>query len=261
MRAVSSVCRQSCSDFELVVVDDNSTDGTSKELFENLTVPVRFEKLDSHYGVSKARNHGVSISKGEWIAFLDSDDQWHEEKLAKQMRWHAENPAMRISQTEEIWIRNGIRVNQPSEYKKLQGFIFEQSLLRCTITPSSVMMQRSLFQEMGGFNESLPACEDYDLWLKITSKYPIGLVDEYLITKSGGHPDQLSTTVMGLDRFRIRSILNLLNSGTLTAKQESLCRQIVAQKAIVVANGYKKRGRICEYDRYEKIATTFGPAK
>jgi hypothetical protein len=164
---------------------------------------------------------------------------------------------LRISQTKEIWVRNGRRVNPPLTHEKKQGYIFEQSLHRCMITPSSVMMQKSLFHEAGGFNESLPAGEDYDLWLKITCSHSIGLIDEFLLTRYGGHRDQLSATVMGLDRFRIRSIIDLLNSTKLSEEQDVLARRELAKKSNIVAHGFRKRGRTEEYERYRRIASDF----
>jgi hypothetical protein len=89
------------------------------------------------------------------------------------------------------------------------------------ITPSSVIFDRELFFECGPFNESLPACEDYDLWLRITCRYPIGLVPEFHLTRYGGHQDQLSSIIPILDRYRIRSILQLLYHSQLTPQQRS----------------------------------------
>jgi glycosyltransferase involved in cell wall biosynthesis len=256
-RAVGSALRQTFTDREIIVVDDASDDET-KSLDIMSDPGVRLAGLDAQCGVAKARNAGAALSQGQWLAFLDSDDQWHPDKLEKQVRFHADFPLCRISQTREIWIRNGRRVNPPQTHEKKQGYIFEQSLGRCMITPSSVMMDKRLFDEVGGFNESLPACEDYDLWLKITCSHEVGLIDEFLLTRYGGHADQLSSCVMGLDRFRIRGIIDLLGSGRLTPEQEMLARKELAKKAIIVANGFRKRGKTEEYERYRRIATDFG---
>jgi glycosyltransferase involved in cell wall biosynthesis len=259
-RALDSVFCQTFTDFEIIVVDDASTDETGRlEVFSRPSrMPVRYVRLDAECGVSKTRNTGAAASHGQWLAFLDSDDEWYPTKLEKQVAYHAAFPGCRISQTKEVWIRNGRRVNPPLTHEKKQGYIFEQSLLRCMITPSSVMMQKSLFEEAGGFNESIPACEDYDLWLKITCRHSVGLIDESLLTRYGGHADQLSACVKGLDRFRIRSIIDLLGSGRLTHEQETLSRQELARKSIIVAQGFRKRGRIVEYERYQGIADNLG---
>jgi glycosyltransferase involved in cell wall biosynthesis len=259
-RAVSSVLCQTITDIEIVVVDDASDDGSEQlDIFtERQRVPIRYVRLDAHYGVATARNRGVAVSQAQWLAFLDSDDQWYPAKLEQQVRWHQENPAFRISQTKEIWIRKGRRVNPPLTHEKKQGYIFGQSLKRCMITPSAVMMQKSLFDEVHGFNGSLPACEDYDLWLKITCGHSVGLIDEFLLTRYGGHRDQLSACVMGLDRFRIRSIIDLLGSGRLSREQETLSRWELVRKSMIVAQGFRKRGRGEEYERYRRIAEDFG---
>lgn len=258
MRAVHSVLSQTYSDYECIVVDDASSDGSDQlDIFKAPAPRLRYTKLPVHSGVSKARNTGVAATSGRWIAFLDSDDEWHSRKLEKQVQWHCDNPGFAISQTKEIWVRRGTRVNPPKTHEKKEGYIFEQSLKRCMVTPSSVMLERTLFLDTGGFDESLPACEDFDLWLRITCRFPVGLVNEYLLTRYGGHADQLSATVMGLDRFRIRSISGLLNSKKLSGEQTALAQAELAKKAAIVANGYEKRGNREEYERYSRIAETF----
>jgi len=168
------------------------------------------------------------------------------------------NPQYRILQTREAWIRNGVRVNPPATHEKKEGDLFAVSLKRCMITPSSVMMQKTLLEEVGGFNEALPACEDYDLWLRITARYPVGLIDEILLRRYGGHDDQLSATVPVLDRFRIRSMIGLLESGALTNEQADLTRRELAARADICANGYRKRGKKELYEQYRTIARQFG---
>jgi glycosyltransferase involved in cell wall biosynthesis len=198
------------------------------------------------------------MAAGRWICFLDSDDQWHKDKLLRQHARHEANASFRICQTREIWIRNGVRVNPPKTHEKINGFQFKENLERCMITPSSVMMEKALFMEIGGFNETLPACEDYDLWLRITCKEPVGLVDDFLLTRYGGHPDQLSSTVTALDRFRIQSILDLLNGPMLSDEQRRQARHVLVKKAIIVADGYHKRGNKDEDEHYRGIARRYG---
>jgi glycosyltransferase involved in cell wall biosynthesis len=254
-RAIDSVLQQTYADWELIVVDDASEDATGAlDVFSGLISNLTYLRLPAHCGVSAVRNRGVGLARGEWICFLDSDDQWHKDKLKKQVAWHDANREYRLFQTREIWIRNNVRVNPPKTHEKIHGFQFKESLHRCMITPSSVMMEKALFLEAGGFNESLPACEDYDLWLRITCRYPVGLIDEPLLTRYGGHGDQLSSMIMGLDRFRIRSILDCIKGNMLSDDQCKYALAVLIKKALIVANGYKKRGKQDEYEHYLRIA-------
>ncbi|MBN2188453.1 MAG: glycosyltransferase family 2 protein [Chitinispirillaceae bacterium] len=253
-RAVRSVLGQTFRDFELVVVDDGSTDNTAElPVFKNPDPRLRYVKLPENRGVSAARNAGVKTTSAPWLAFLDSDDEWLPEKLEKQVRWTHAHPDMLIVQTREIWIRHGRRVNPPKTHEKSGGDLFAASLERCMITPSSAMLKRTLFEEAGGFNESLPACEDYDLWLRITRRCPVGLVDEYLLTRYGGHEDQLSATVPALDRFRVQSIIDLLDTGVLTSDQREIARKCLLRRAQILVKGFIKHGNTKEHALYEKI--------
>jgi glycosyltransferase involved in cell wall biosynthesis len=257
-RAVQSVLHQTLRDFELVAVDDGSTDNTAElPAFKNPDPRLRYIKLPENRGVSAARNAGVKATSAPWLAFLDSDDEWLPEKLEKQVRWTLSNPDRPIVQTREIWIRHGRRVNPPKTHEKLEGDLFTASLERCMITPSSVMLRRTLFEEAGGFNKSLPACEDYDLWLRVTCRYPVGLVDEYLLKRYGGHTDQLSAITPVLDRFRIQSVIDLLASNGLTEEQKTCARKNLLKRAQILAQGYKKHGNEEDYERYKKIIAQY----
>jgi glycosyltransferase involved in cell wall biosynthesis len=258
-RAVNSVLGQTFGNFEAVVVDDGSTDGTAGlPIFKKNDPRLCSIGLPENRGVSHARNAGVRATSAPWLAFLDSDDEWLPEKLEKQVRWTLSHPDMHIVQTREIWIRRGRRVNPPKTHEKSDGDLFAASLERCMVTPSSVMLRRTIFDEAGGFSESLPACEDYDLWLKVTCRYRVGLIDEHLLKRYGGRSDQLSATVPVLDRFRIRSIVDLLAAGVLTSSQRELARKNLLTRARIVAKGLKKHGNEEECGHYEKIIATFG---
>lgn len=160
----------------------------------------------TNMGVSAARNNGVMMAESEWIAFLDSDDTWERDKLQKQVAFHRKNPTSKISFTDETWIRDGLHVKVPKKFTKGWGDLYERSLEQCIIAPSSVMMKRTLFNVMDGFDESLEVCEDYDLWLRIMKEQEFGLINEPLINKYGGHEDQLSMKHWGMDRFRIKAL-------------------------------------------------------
>jgi len=211
IEAIASVLDGSFCDYELIVVDDGSTDGTSEAVAE-LEEPIRYHH-QSNSGVSNSRNTGVEISGGKYIAFLDSDDLWEKTKLEVQVDFLQNNAEFRICHTDEIWIRNGARINQRDRHRKFPGDIFEKCLPLCIISPSSVLMERSLFDELGGFDETLPVCEDYDLWLRMTLRYRVGFVRDPLVIKRGGHPDQLSKAYWGMDRFRICALAGLGSQG------------------------------------------------
>ncbi len=252
--AIDSVLAQTFTDFQLIVVDDGSTDNTTDILsaYQDEIVCIRQENS----GVSAARNRGINSASGDFIAFLDSDDLWLPEKLFHQVRFFNENKEALICQTEELWIRKGVRVNPGNRHKKQSGMIFKPSLALCLVSPSAVMIKKRLFDEVGLFDESLPACEDYDLWLRIGCRFPIYLIDIPLITKRGGHKDQLSASP-GLDKYRIQAIKNILESGNLSDDQLFEAQKILKEKCRIFSNGCMKRGRIEEADYYRQLADRF----
>ena len=251
--AVRSVLGQrgAAEDVEIIVVDDGSTDDTGESL-RSLPGNVRYIRRERS-GVSAARNLGITESKGEWIAFLDSDDLWLPGKLCAQMKFFADHPEIPLCQTEEIWVRNGKRVNARKYHKKPAGYCFSLLLERCLVSPSAVILNRGVFDSVGLFDESLPACEDYDLWLRVGCRFPIGLVEEPLIIKRGGHPDQLSTTVANLDRYRIEAIVKLLRTTQLGADQRTAAEKMLEKKGRIYSNGCLKRGNIHEARRVEAL--------
>ncbi len=240
MKAVDSVLAQSFIDYELIVVDDGSTDNT-QDLLSACAKKITCIQQKNR-GVSAARNTGIHASHGSLIAFLDSDDYWLPDKLAIQTAFFNANPEAAICQTEEIWVRNGLRVNPKKKHAKPSGDIFERSLSLCLVSPSAVMLRRELFDDVGLFDETLPACEDYDMWLRISCRYPVHLIDTPLIIKNGGHPDQLSRQA-GLDKYRIRSLLGLIQSGRLSRTQLSQAVKVLGEKCRIYAEGCRKRGR------------------
>ena len=253
-QAIDSVVEQSYEDREIIIVDDGSTDLTPVVL---AGYGDRIRRIHQpNRGVSAARNTGIRSAKGDLIAFLDADDYWLPGKLARQVAFFQDHPQARICQTEEIWIRNGRRVNPKKRHKKPSGFIFEPSLALCLVSPSAVMLRKTLLEEVGGFDERLPACEDYDLWLRIAWKHPIHLIETPLIVKQGGHPDQLSR-MPELDKYRIQAIVKLLNQGCLSPSQHRAALAVLEEKCGIYAGGCRKRGRFEEEEHYLKLPNQF----
>ena len=249
-RAVASVLAQTRPAEEVVVVDDGSTDGTAERLraaFQAVTV-----LGTENRGVSAARNHGIARTSGDWIAFLDSDDEWREEKLEAQLEALAAAPGYRLCHCDEVWIRGGRRVNPRRVHEKRGGWIYRHCLPRCAISPSSAMVARTLFDEVGLFDESLPACEDYDLWLRVCAREPVLFVDRRLVVKYGGHDDQLSRTVPALDRWRIRALIKILDSDVLDEEDRRATIATLHRKIDVYAAGAGKRGRGAEVAALER---------
>lgn len=256
--AIESVLRQNHPNFELIIVDDGSTDETEPILAEYRG---RIRAIrQKNRGVSAARNRGIEEARGRLIAFLDSDDRWLPGKLTAQAAFFADHPDALICQTEERWIRRGVHVNPRRRHQKRSGMIFIPSLELCLISPSAVMIRRKLLDRVGLFDESLPACEDYDLWLRVTRDHPVHLIETPYIEKHGGHADQLSG-MAGLDRYRVRAIRKLLDKGGLSPDQERAARRVLAEKCRIYAAGCRKRGRGAEADRFLEIAHLHGPEK
>jgi glycosyltransferase involved in cell wall biosynthesis len=252
--AVQSVLTQTFGDFELIVVDDGSIDNTARLLS---SCDPRLQVLSQpHTGVAAARNAGVARSRGKYIAFLDSDDLWSPAKLAIQADFMEQNPEMHICQTEEIWIRRGVRVNPKARHRKPSGDIFQRSLELCLVSPSAVMMTKELFYLAGGFDEWFPVCEDYDLWLRIAVAHPVFLIESPLVTKRGGHVDQLSRSTWGIDRFRVLAIAKLLRAG-LVGEKRQWALDSIRQKISILAAGAAKRGKLDQARKFEALMSEF----
>lgn len=250
IRAIDSVLGQDSPVDEIIVVDDGSNDGTAEQI-SRLYPTLRLIQ-QSNRGVSAARNAGINQACHAWIAFLDSDDSWLPGKISQIRQAQNRHPEIRLFHSDEIWIRNGVRVNAMKKHLKTGGWIFERCLPRCVISPSSVVLHRSLLQSVGLFDESLPACEDYDLWLRVCHQYPVHYIDRPLITKYGGHKDQLSKQYWGIDRFRIHSIHRLLQQGELSESDYAVAMSTLIGKLEILLKGAKKH-------RNEKIIAEFMP--
>lgn len=246
--SVQSVLFQNYKNFELIIVDDGSTDTTAKHAKEwALDQRVQYFYQENR-GVSSARNFGLNKAKGNWVAFLDSDDIWLPDKLRTQMDFFKSNPHVKVCQCEEIWIRRGVRVNPGLKHRKHSGWIFEKCLSLCLISPSAVVLHRDVFDRIGHFDELMPACEDYDLWLRLTLDYEVMTLPQALIEKRGGHEDQLSQKYWGMDRFRIWALSKLLKHPRLTLDQRKLVEEDIRKRYDILQKGAHKRGKAIEGD-------------
>ena len=251
--AVRSVLDQTFTDYEIIVVDDGSSDDTSllQEEFGNRIIYIRQENS----GVSSARNRGIRAGTSKYIAFLDSDDLWLPDKLESHIRYMAGRPGIKIHQCNERWIRKGRRVNPMKKHRKLSGEIFIPSLELCLISPSAACMERGIFDTYGAFDEMLPACEDYDLWLRITSREQAGFIEKELAVRHAGHSGQLSGSFWGMDRFRVYSLVKLLREldGLIKAEYIEAARQTAMKKCSILMIGSAKRGNDAFYKKLEDL--------
>lgn len=255
--AIESILAQDFRDFELLVVDDGSTDDTAKRI-----KPCRSRLTVINHtttrGVSAARNTGIVRSCGKLICFLDSDDLWKKKKLSSQIDFLRIHTDYKICYTGETWLRNGIWLNQKLKHQKFSGNIFEKLLPLCLISPSSIMVSRKILDQTGYFDESFPACEDYDLWLRIGCRFAIGYLKERLIIKRGGHGDQLSQKFVGLDKLRIKALIKILASGALTPSQADAVKKELRKKCQIYSRGCLKHNKAEESSFFLSIAE--GPA-
>ena len=248
-RAINSVIKQTITPKEIIIVDNGSTDQTY-QMVSSLFPEINYF-IEKKRGVSAARNKGILESKSKWIAFLDSDDAWKPTKLEKQMEYSVFNQdKYRIIHTDETWYRNKKFLNQLKKHKKSGGNIFKNSLQLCCISPSSVVLKKQIFDDYGLFDENLEVCEDYDMWIRITSKEEVGFLDSPLVLKYGGHSDQLSKKFWGMDRFRIKSLEKNLKNEHFSKSQKINVLDTLIEKLTIVSDGALKRGNKEIFKKY-----------
>ena len=247
-QTLDSVLNQTLPPDEIIVVDNGSNDGTFSMLKSKYPNVMRIK--ETKLGVSAARNKGISYANSVWIALLDSDDIWHPSKLEEQLKANRNYPGYRLIHTDEHWYKRGKRVNQLTKHKKRGGYIFKDCLKLCCISPSSALIEKSLFQQVGQFDEDLPVCEDYDMWLRVCAQEPILYVDQPLTIKYGGHEDQLSKRYWGMDRFRIKSLEKILLEGHLNQVYKIATQKILVSKLKILINGAIKRNNQAVIEEY-----------
>lgn len=254
-RAVDSVLGQTRPADEIILVDDGSSDNTD-QLIKKKYPDIKYIWQENR-GIGHARNTGISHARGIWIAFLDSDDEWLPSKLRDQLKALQHQPDYKICHTNEIWIRNGKRVNPMKKHEKSGGLIFKNCLPLCIISPSSVIIHRSVFEEHGLFDESLPVCEDYDLWLRFCAFLPILYLEKPQIIKYGGHSDQLSHKYWGMDRFRIIALEKIIKNPKLSPEDKYAAIHILIEKIKIYIQGAAKRDKGDEVELYEAKKTKY----
>ena len=253
--AIESVLAQTYPYFELIIVDDGSDDNTASlvQSYDQDIIYVR----QKNRGPAAARNRGVQAARFNYLAFLDSDDRFVENKLAVQLRAMQMNPGFQISHTQETWYRHGRILNQKKRHTKESGDIFSRSLELCVVGMSTVMVHRKIFERFGGFDEEFPCCEDYEFWLRVSASQNFLLIDKPLTIKDGGREDQLSRIFrVGMDKYRIKAIMNLLAAGFLTERQKEAAFSALRHKCIIYGKGCIKHGRKDEGKHYLRLPET-----
>ena len=263
--AVRSVFQQTLRDLEIIVVDDGSFDETSGVLRRLKrescsgpgTLPIVLLRQDHRGMPGQVRNFAAASASGEYLAFLDCDDLWKPEKLARQIGLFEENPDLRITHTRETWLRQEKEVSQKGQKHRREGDVFEDALEKCIIGPSTAMMKRSLYEEFGGFREDLEIAEDYEFWLRITASHLVGYIDQPLTVKRAGEWDQLSSKYGYIEIFRIQALRGLVDRNFFPGSKGKTARQVLSRKCEIYAKGCRKRDRVSEAERYEALAKQY----
>ncbi len=238
-RAINSVLSQTYKNYELIIVDDGSTDGTFEWLSQS-AFPCSFKVLyQKNAGVSTARNLGLQISNKKWVAFLDSDDEWLPTKLEEQIMFSKDHPQIKVIHTEELWFRNNTPVPVHKKYLKNSGDLFLRATQRCVIGPSTVLINTQFLKSLNGFDESYPACEDYELWLRVCILENVGLVNKPLIKKHAGAIDQLSN-LRDLDYWRVQALHKLIQNKSLKNQRCTQAKSEIVIKLKILSLGYEK---------------------
>lgn len=201
-RAIGTVLAQSRTVQEILVVDDGSTDGTEDALTTAFGDRIRYVR-QANGGVSSARNHGLRLARGRYLALLDSDDEWLPEKTQRQIEWLQARPDYGMALCDVVRMdaeHRDVELFRRRELLPEDGMILKWVLLQPALVPASVMMRREVFETVGGFDETLATGEDLDFHLRVAARWPIGIVEQPLVRAMRGH-DGLSSLARTYDDY------------------------------------------------------------
>ncbi len=256
-RALGSVLAQTVLPREIIIIDDGSEDSTEqlvKQFKNSSEVKILYYKQPNR-GPASARNRGIEMSAFAFLAFLDSDDHWHKRKIEIQFDELVKNHKIRVSHTREKWLRRGEHLNQKRIHIPPCGTIFNSCLNLCCVGMSTVMLNKSVFDDYGLFDETLRCCEDYDFWLRVSVKENFLLIDSPLTIKEGGRDDQVSSIYrVGMDKFRIYSLIKLISNENLNEEQERKARDKLVEKCKIYGRGCLKHGKTDEGNAMLELA-------
>lgn len=255
LTALASVFAQSHLPDEVIVIDDGSqyTKLSMQALQSTAPIPLTYVSVPHCGKPSRLRNRGCELAQGDLIAFLDDDDIWLPRKLERHHALHSATH-VRFSHSREIWVRNGCPISQPPAMHQRSGDLFLSTLHKCIIGPSTMVMERTLFQELGGFNETLEIAEDYEFSIRASLRCSIYYIDEPLIFKIGGHASQLSERYEYIELFRIEALRHVLATVPLTHFQRKSIQDSLVDKYHIWAQGCEKRGKTHEARHYRRLA-------
>ncbi len=181
-KTLESVLNQTFTDFEVIIIDDGSSDNT-QEWISNLVDPRIKTIRQTNQGVAVARNTGIAVALGDYIAFLDSDDLWKPTKLEQQVQCLEANPDVGLVNT---WIENIDEqgnslaiVPAPEAEGKVWSQIIEENVILCGSVP---MIRRLCFESIGKFDPNLLSAEDWDMWIRLAANYAFALIREPLVS-------------------------------------------------------------------------------
>lgn len=249
-QALDSVVRQTEPPAEIIVVDDGSRrppEAVCRRYGARLLV------IDHTGKPGAVRNRGAEAAESKWLAFLDSDDLWLPEKLKRQRQKLESQPMMTLCHTREIWLRGTKTVSQKKQKHLREGDVFPDALRKCIIGPSTVMLSKTVFEKLGGFDETLEIAEDYEFWLRWTDHFPVAYCDEPLVVKRTGDWAQLSEKYGQIEIFRIEALFRLLDKGLSIEQHRRMLLDEVRRKITIYCHGCRKRGRFGEALRLEQL--------
>lgn len=246
-RAILSVTAQTFHDYEIIVVDDGSTDRTLEVVKALGVAGLKLIEHGANKGAAAARNTGIDASRGNWIAFLDSDDFWAPDKLAQQMAAvEASGPASRGCVT-------GFRMINclfpRVVYLEFTSVDFRKEILfGCSVSPgSTLLVERTVFRQLGSFDENMVRLEDWDWLLRFTRSYDLVIIREPLATIDGrflskAHtPDFDRNTLAALDIIRHRHMRRLKSFADRQRLRSSL---FIERAAIASRRGRRLRAAV-----------------